>query len=273
MPWTSKHIDWLVDTKEKLQTSDGKTVEVWEFRHGGDEEILSAWATHFRNHYCLDTEVDELREGPGLSRADYLTQMKFPDQSAKPGPSIRAGDFGEILVADCLEFVLNYTYVPRTRYSNKSIPNESTKGSDVIGFKLLKDDADSAGDLLAIIETKTQFSVTKPRPRLQHAIDDSVKDEVRKAESLNAIRQRLLDKQLKDKAEIVKRFQDPEDRPYTDIYGAAALVSLSVYEDELITGATAAEHPQSEKLMLLVIKGERMMELVHDLYRRAADEA
>jgi hypothetical protein len=61
MPWTSEHTKWLIDTGERLKTADGKEIEVWEFRHEKDEAVLSAWAKHFRNHYCLDTEIDFLR--------------------------------------------------------------------------------------------------------------------------------------------------------------------------------------------------------------------
>jgi hypothetical protein len=43
MPWTSGHTKWLVDTGEQLTTTDGKKVEVWEFRHKNDEAVLSAW--------------------------------------------------------------------------------------------------------------------------------------------------------------------------------------------------------------------------------------
>jgi len=43
MPWTSEHTKWLIDTGERLKTADGKEVEVWEFRHGKDEAVLSAW--------------------------------------------------------------------------------------------------------------------------------------------------------------------------------------------------------------------------------------
>ena len=54
MPWTSDHTKWLVDTGERLKTADGKEVEVWEFRHENGEAVLSSWAKHFQNHYCLD---------------------------------------------------------------------------------------------------------------------------------------------------------------------------------------------------------------------------
>ncbi|MDX9784809.1 MAG: virulence associated protein, partial [Spirochaetia bacterium] len=35
----------------------------------------------------------------------------------------------------------------------------------------------------------------------------------------------------------------------------------------------ASSHPHSGDLALVVIKGDQMMALVHELYRRAADEA
>jgi len=57
--------------------------------------VLSAWAKHFRNHYCLDEEIDYLRQGYGYSRAEYLTKIKLPDASEAPGPSIRSGDLGK----------------------------------------------------------------------------------------------------------------------------------------------------------------------------------
>ena len=105
MPWTSEHTKWLIDTGERLKTADGKEVEVWEFQHQDDEDVLSAWAKHFRNHYCFDSEIDYWRRGYKCSRSEYLCSIKFPDPKAAPGPSIRAGDFSEVLVADFLEYL------------------------------------------------------------------------------------------------------------------------------------------------------------------------
>ena len=119
MPWTSEHMGWLSGTGERLQTTDGNEVEVWEFRHEKDETVLSAWARHFRNHYCFDSEIDYWRRGYKCSRGEYLNTIKFPDPKDAPRPSIRAGDFGEVLVADFLEYLLGY-WVPRTRYGDKN---------------------------------------------------------------------------------------------------------------------------------------------------------
>ena len=160
MPWTSEHTKWLVDTGERLKTADGKEVEVWEFHHEKDEAVLSAWAKHFRNHYCFDSEIDYWRRGYKCSRGEYLNTIKFPDQKDSPGPSIRSGDFGEVLVADFLEYLLGY-WVPRTRYGDKTIRNESTKGSDIIGFHIVKDGRASSKDRLAIFEAKAFIALCR----------------------------------------------------------------------------------------------------------------
>lgn len=271
MPWTSEHLKWLVDTGKRLTTADGKTVEVWEFRHRKDNAVLSAWAKHFRNHYCLDTEIDILKP-THYTRSKYLTSIKFPDPSAGLGPSIRAGDFGEILVADYLQYLLGY-WVPRFRWDCKDIRNSSGKGCDIMGFKILNDGKWSKDDTLAIFEAKAQFSGSKAKARLKDAVDGSAKDDVRKAESLNFCKQRLFERQLLADVTRIARFQNPEDYPYRENYGAVALFSILSFDEQEISKTDASGHPYSSELTLLVIRGNAMMNLVHELYRRAADEA
>lgn len=267
-----EHTNWFVNTGKVLTSSDGTKIELWEFIHEKDEVILSQWAKHFRNHYCLDDEIDYFRKGYGYSRAEYLNEIKFPDKSKTPGPSIRAGDFGEILIADFLEYVLEH-WVPRTRYGDKTIRNESTKGSDIIGFKILDDKSDSPKDTLSIFEAKTQFSGKNPKPRLQDAIDDSLKDHLRKAESLNAIKHRLYYKNILQEAERIERFQNLEDRPYKEVNGAVAIFNTDLLDEILISESKIAHHPNYKNLILIVMHGNDLMSLVHELYRRAADEA
>ena len=281
-PWTNKHIKWLVDTGQRLKTSDGKDVAVWEFRHQTDDAVLSAWAKHFRNHYCLDLEIDFMRGK--LSRNEYLNTIKFPSETSKLGPGIRAGDFGEILIADYLHWVLDY-WVPRVRWGSKMVRDESPKGSDVIGFKFHKRKETSNKDVLAIFESKTKLSKGSGKSRLQDAINDSAKDHIRIDESLNYIKQKLFERKEIEQAKSIERFQSPVDLPYQESYGAAAIITEEHYEANEITSADTGRvpkskkskdvvpHPNRDKLILLLIKGADMMTLVHELYRRAADEA
>jgi hypothetical protein len=279
-PSTPAHLKWLVDTGELLKTADGKIIEVWELHHGQEEKILSAWAKHFRAHYCSDTSIDFLRGQ--LSRKKYLEDIKFPSRASKLGPSVRAGDFAEILVADFLQWILGYS-VPRVRWNSKIVRDESPKGSDVIGFYFEDKKKASPKDALAVFESKASLSGTSPTNRMQDAINDSAKDRIRIDESLNYIKQRLFETGDKDEAQKIERFQNPVDHPYREVHGAAALYSCEDLDTALVCaadtqktpakGGTFQPHPNSENLCLIVIKGSEMMTLVHELYRRAADEA
>jgi len=128
------HLSCLTKVAKPLTTSDGYHIDVWELCVPSTVD-LSAWASLFRQHYCSDSEIDDLRTGTGLSRADYLTQLVFPDKSAKPGPGIRAGDFAELLISDYVEYLLGY-WVPRGKYAEKASRDESVKGVDILGFRL-----------------------------------------------------------------------------------------------------------------------------------------
>ena len=183
MPWTNEHLQWLVETDEEIVTECGKQARVFRFDHDiTNDEVMTNWAKHFRNHYCSDDQIDLLK-APGQSRSDFLLQMKFPNRSVAPGPSIRAGDFAEILVADYLTYLHDY-WVPRTRYDRKGVPNESTKGSDVLAFKY--DENNPSTDELLIYEVKAKLS-NGVKPMLQEAITHSAKDEFRIGESLHKI--------------------------------------------------------------------------------------
>lgn len=266
------HLNWLIDTGQRLKTADNKLVSVLEFRHQKDDEVLSEWAKHFRNHYCSDIDIEALRRGTPYTRAEYLTEIKFPDDSNKPGPSIRAGDFSEILIADYLQYLLGY-WVPRNRYCDKITRNESPKGSDILGFKIMREGQESAKDALAMYEVKSRFSGTKPFNRLQDAVTGSCKDITRRAESLNAIKQHLLDRKQNGSLPRVERFQNPVDHPYEEVWGAVALFSTACFSADLICETDTSSHPNEPNLILIVLHGHDMMTLVHDLYRRAADEA
>ena len=250
-------------------------VQLDKARRGGGVVFLAAeekWAVHFRNHYCDDKQIDLLRDGTSLSRSEYLVNLKFPDAAAKPGPSIRSGDFAEILVADYVEYILKF-WVPRTRYADKTVRNESKKGSDIIGFRFQQGGKSSPGDTLIIFESKAQMSGKIAGTILQDAIADSAKDELRKAESLNAIKQRLLDQNRTAEAASVARFQSPEDYPFNSLFGAAALFTSEVLDDDVLKASDASVHSHKGRLSLIVISGPKLMDLVHNLYTIAANEA
>lgn len=267
------HLLSLTKCAKTLTTSDGRRIDVWELRVPSNAGCLSAWASNFRQQYCSDSEIDDLRAGTGLSRAEYLTQLVFPDKSVAPGPGIRAGDFAELLVSDYVEYVLGY-WVPRGKYADKASRDESVKGVDILGFRLTSPQAPSLTDRLLAFEVKAQLSGDKYMGRLQTAIDDSSKDYLRGAMTLNATKRRVYHAGQHDRALVVQRFQNLSDHPYEYHSGAAAVLSDSAYDEASLQKSTKVEgHQNVSNLELIVIRGKDLMKLVHALYERAADEA
>ncbi len=267
------HLSALKKSTIKLTTSDGRPITVWKLTVSASAPYLSTWAKHFRQQYCLDSEIDTLRAGTGLSRSEYLIHLVFPDKSNPPGPAVRAGDFGELLISDYIEYLLGY-WVPRGKYAEKASRDESVKGVDIIGFLQTSPPAFSPTDSLLSFEVKAQLSDTKYDGRLQTAIDDSSKDYLRRAITLNATKRRLLHSGQQDKALVVQRFQNLADQPYVYRSGAAAVLSESAYDKALIEQTTTvANHGNASNLELMIIRGSELMKLVHALYERAANEA
>lgn len=263
-----KYVDWY-EKEDNLYTGDGKEITVLNLVFEDNEEILDEWAAHFRNNYRTLDDLDFDREDTGKTREEFLINDVFPDTKKSPGPSTRVGDFCELLIADYIEFVRNY-YVPRTRYCRKTNRNMSTPGSDVLGFKM--DGKPSKTDEVFVIEVKGMADPKnrqKGYQRLQDAIDDSGKDILRYAESLNAVKRRLKDSGQTEKASMVGRFQNIADRPYMVKYGASAVLTSSKFVAEDMVNTVTKEH-KGENLELMVIHNQNLKELIDGLYRRAA---
>lgn len=263
-----EYLDWLIYEKNVI-TSEGKQISVYELTIKDDDAILDEWAAHLRRHYCADSEIDILRAGCGLERNEYLKTIKFPDRKKVPGPSVRAGDFTEILVADYVQYLLDYV-VPRTRYGRKVNRNSSTMGSDLIGYKCGK--KISQTDELIVFEVKACASECLPSSsaRLQKAIDDSDKDVLRLAETLNAVVQRLLDRHDFETAKQVQRFQNCTDTPYQKRFAAAAVHSNKSYSEGLVRKVSTKNHTDPD-LTLVVIHCNKLMAFIHDMYERACE--
>lgn len=265
------HVAWLTDTGQRVTVASGHVVEVWEFNPGSDPAALSAWARHFRQQYIDDAALPSMVAGTPHTPAEYCRDILFPDASAPPGPSTRAGDFAEILVADFIEFQLGY-WCPRDRYKGRFNRNDSTKGADIIGFKFVEVGKVSPADEMYVVEAKAGMTATAAN-RLGDAVQDSTKDALREGMTLNALKQRMFDKGEVENMDRVERFQNESDRPFRRFNGAAAVLDDSVYQMTPLQAVDASAHGNANQLRLLVIRGADMMKLVHALYLQAANEA
>jgi hypothetical protein len=257
---------------ELLSLESGGECEVWEFVVPKDESCLSEWASRFRNTYCSDNDIDLLRNGTGKSRAEYLLEMVFPDKNTPPGPTVRSGDFAELMISDYVEFVLGYL-VPRGKYAEKGSRNESVKGVDIVGFQCSDPSAPKPTDEMLTFEVKAKLSGGKYDDRLQIAVNDSGKDYLRAAETLAAMKRRMYVAGECTSALVVERFQNVVDRPFRLLSGAATILSDKAFDIDGIKGTSIVAHNNANNLKLIAIKGKDLMRLAHALYERSADEA
>lgn len=265
MPENPSHCSWFEDTHRTLLTSDGEEVRIINFNYQQDENLLREWALHLRRHYTSDEDLDNTSTAMGMSRAEYLRDIKFPNNTGL-GPSVRSGDFSEIIVADYIEFLMNY-FVPRTRYDSKPTPNTSVQGTDILGFKLVGEEY-SNNDELITCEVKATLRRRKDTS-FQEAIDDSKKDfNSRLPFALNATYQRLKERGDSGSLPLVERFMNKTGSiPYKHITGAFLVCSNNCWDDTLVTQAES-NHPNSNKIFL-VFSGVNLMDLANQLYEIA----
>lgn len=91
--------------------------------------------------------------------------------------------------------------------------------------------------------------------------------------TLNALKQRMLDRGEMGGVNRVQRFQNESDIPFVRFSGAAAVLDEKILAATDLAAVDAAAHGNAGRLRLIVIQGAAMMDLVHALYERAADEA
>lgn len=235
-----------------------------------DEDMMDEWARGFKRNYITEENEEELYKGTGLTKEKYLEKNVFPNNETSLGKSLMAGEFGELLVYDYFNFVLKY-YTSRTRYLEKTVPNEAIKGTDVICYKIKNIQRPSEDDKLAVAEVKTHSREKgKCINTINKAIEDSIKDNERIAESLNAEKRRLRDRKRFDEAKIVERFQNKTDNPYILDFFAVVVLESKVYSENIVIDFINNYIPKNNMpINMLVIHSEKLSLLIKELYGRA----
>ena len=259
---------------KSIPYSSGKEIQVYKLNNALlADSILNSWASGLRNNYIDEHLLEQAISGTGLTKKEYLKKMIFPNPRVPQGAATMSGEFGELLVYDYINYVLDY-YVPRTRYFNKVNPNTPIHGSDVIGYKMESYNKRSKNDKLLVAEVKTRSSISGNKTKackniVTDAITDSNKDRVRVAESLNAEKLKLLNRGRVKEANIVERFQNKTDNPYILDFFAVAVMDTDLYSDQVVLDVVNSQHENVKSTSILIIHSKELMRFLRDLYRRA----
>ncbi|WP_294438953.1 hypothetical protein [uncultured Slackia sp.] len=263
------YIKWLLREKEHvlgIQT-DCYFLD-WEI----DEAELEAWALHVRRHYIRDDELLEDCSLHEMNVKDYLSDFCIPMryERDKRGPAVRAGDFAEIIISDLLQFIEGFS-VPRYKQIDRINPNASDQGSDVIAYKIEDPDNPKRDDLLLIIEVKAKLTDPVELDKViknaaMHSRKDAPDGDFRAPFSLRAFERRSRRVGDDCTASECRRLLNLTEHPLTIRRGSAAVVSLG--DVTALESCPPESLGLSEDERLIVIHGNKLMELVHSVYDR-----
>lgn len=261
-----QYIKWFIEENE-IKIKDNIPIKCYKINYEENEDILNDWALHIRRNYIEDEDLRESASINEMSIEKYLYKYIIPQKHEYLGPSARSADITEILVADLLEFIFNYS-VPRYKLINRSGKNNSQQGTDVIAYKYKNaDKSPNNKDELIAAEVKARLSIEEYTP-LENAIKDSKKDQIRLARTIDYCRKRLKELGKTQESKEITRFLQKSDNNYKLIFAA---VGISSHEnvDKVIELSVSGEELEIKKDdKIFYIHGKDLMRLAHNIYER-----
>lgn len=250
---------WLVH-EDEVEIS-GTVTKCYRIEPNIDDASLDEWATHIRRHYRRDKELQEALKGYPADLSSYLADFVIPD-----APEIRSGDFAEIVICDLLEFMENYA-VSRYKHLDRADKNCSEHGSDVIAYRVTDSQHPRSSDELLVVEVKSRASTTNLKQAIIDAGADSMRDKARLAMTLDYHRCRS--KQYGDSAnaDAMARFLNRGEHPCREIYAVGAIAGVKNVERHL-GSAESKTLGLAEGASVYIVHKPKLMEMIHDLYRR-----
>lgn len=265
-----KYLNWIFNEKD-IVFEDEIPLQSYRLSYDiKDDDILNDWAIHVRRHYKTDADLAEAIQTLNITEKDYLKENIIPQKHHNFGPQAISGEIAEMILYDIIEHFLGFLSL-RGRHWNKPTPSSPVQGSDVMAVKILSDGNPLE---LCIIEVKALFTPESDREKnknysaLVSAKKDSDKDSLRYSVSLNFMRGKYKDKGEKALMDIVARFQQKTKYKYKETFVAAGVISRDTIENKVIVGIKGKDLQITNSNKVLLIHGEKLMDLANEVYRR-----
>ncbi len=269
-----EYLRWII--KEDGVIKDNSIqLKCYRIEYNNDPDVLDDWALHIRRHYIPDDELEEDCTLLGLTSEEYLRSSVIPQKDVHLGPTSRSNTITEILISDLLEFVYGF-HVPRIRQTNMSGTTVSEHGTDVIGYQFEKEDkTPSSKDKLIAAEVKAVLSKADTSV-IKSAVEDSVKDEYRVAQTLNYMRKKLKHYGKLEESKDIERFQLKTKYDYSIFYVPAGITSLAELDEVTVGEEKIHIIPEIDgndlKLChgncIFFVHGKNLMKLTHEVFER-----
>lgn len=230
------------------------------------DAIMADWALHVRRHYIFDEKLRSVVRRRSVAVEEYLRASVIPDKR-----ETMSGDFGEMLIADLLECIENYS-VPRYKHCDRLDKNQSEHGTDVIGYRVSDPRSNDPKDELIVVEVKALTSSGYIKGVVNKAKKDSKKDRVdlsmmeksRLGMTLDYLEWRSYDYGDSATAVIMQRFLKAAEFPCVIRYGIGAIAATDNSSALIEKNHQYDEFDTLDKV--LVLGGSELADLLTRIY-------
>ncbi len=261
-----RYLSWIVED-EGITLNKKTPLNCYKLNYQLNEDVLDDWALHIRRHYESDDDILSDTSLNNMSVEEYLHEYIIPQKEDVLGSTARSSDITEILIADLLEFVFNYS-VPRCKQRNRSGKCNSEHGTDVIAYRFSrKDKVPSVKDELIAAEVKAELT-SKNYNVISKAVNDSHKDDFRLARTIDYYRKKLIMIGNLSASEEVARFLIKPENEYKTIFVAAGISSVENVERNIEIDVQGDKLIINSNQKVFYIHGKDLMTLTHQIYER-----
>jgi hypothetical protein len=251
-----QYIDRFQKSTVPVQLASGEFVNVYSIAAGLTDAEKNEWAKHILAHYISTADIAEGAKINGKTEQEYIQEFVLPTAGKD-----KSGEFGEIIFADFIEYVLGFT-VPRFKQYGK-YPNNPTQGVDIIAYKA--DATNSTNDTVLYGEIKSYLS-ERNFPILQKAIDEITgRDDKKFTLAIEHYRRNLKNRGDIAESQEIARYQDAE-KPCKRIKSAGLITLANACDTNDFVGVKISA---GNTIETHVIYATDIWTLAQDLWRRA----
>ncbi len=205
-----------------------------------------------------------------LARMNNRTEEDMLKEILPDKAYLQSGDFGEIFCRSVLQEWNDKPIIPTERWRNRSIKNDTVRGTDLVGY-VISGNEPSEDDVLVFSEVKTRERGGDEEV-VKKAYEGVLKDNTtRLANSLCLLQHSLLRDGKEEEADKFARFSSPYDNPYKKRLIACVVHNAQNWKDEYLQ-VLPEKHDLPDELLVVVINFADLSKWIDDFYGVAVAE-
>jgi len=244
MPYIVDKLAW----EQKTGLPKLRNGQIWiaGLNQDGAHRITTELGATLLSCYIDPAVLAQVAIANGRKPREFFEAETLPDR-----PSMKSGDFGEILCWTLVQEWRDRPVIEGYRWRSRSTKNDTVRGPDLIGY-VMNETVPSPDDVLTICQVKTRSASVSPTV-VRESYDDVVNDYVtRLATSLYFYQIWLRDKGNNAGADKYARFSSPHVAPYRRRLLAFVVHDTAIWQDVFLT-ELPDHHDQGAEVEVAVV--------------------